>query len=77
MFAHVCLARAEAINDLANVQLTFVQQEPEDGEPGGITEHSEALGDVLKQMFGEGVCHGCYYITLELFSQPESPYARA
>lgn len=51
VLADVRLGGAEALDKLANVKLAFVEQRPEDREPGGIAEHAEAFSDVFEELW--------------------------
>ena len=64
MLVHIGLAGAEALDELANVQLTVVEQCADDGEAGGIAQHAEAFGDVFEQVWWQSVGHIEHYITM-------------
>lgn len=53
MLTDVRLAGPEALDDLANVQFSVVEQEPQDREPRRIAENAESFGYVFEEVFGE------------------------
>ncbi len=65
MLRHVCLARAQSVDQLADVLLAVVEQRTDDPESRRVAEYTKTFGDVFEEFGGQGLRHAEHYITME------------